>query len=75
MSPVVDALVVVRKEMVVVARVEVPDTARVPCEVSDVVAVIDPPVMVETVADRAERSVVKKLVVVADVKTGVLVKV
>ena len=51
--------------MVVVAKVEVPDTERVPLETRDDVAVIVPPVRVLMVAVNALRIEAKKLVVVA----------
>jgi hypothetical protein len=47
--------------IVVVARVEVPCTVSVPCEVSDEVAVIDPPVSVLIVPVIAVRAVEKRL--------------
>jgi hypothetical protein len=50
---------------VVVARVEVPETARVPCEIKEDVAVIVPPVKVLIVAVTAFRREVKRLVEVA----------
>lgn len=72
--PVVDAFPETASDVaVVVASVDVPETARVPCEIKDVVAVIVPPVMVEMVEESAERTVVKKLVVVAEAKVGVSV--
>ena len=57
--------VTVRVDAVVVASVEVPVTARVPCEIRDVVAVIDPPVSVLIVPVRAFNTDVKRLVDVA----------
>jgi hypothetical protein len=51
--------------IVVVASVEVPTTVRVPCEVSDEVAVISPPVSVLIVPVIALRVLVKKSVEVA----------
>lgn len=70
--PVEDAFPEIKRLVaVVVARVDVPVTVSVPWDVSDEVAVIDPPVIVEMVDERAVRMLVKKLVDVAEVKTGV----
>jgi hypothetical protein len=52
-------------EAVVVARVEVPVTVRVPFEVRDEVAVMDPPVRVLTVPVTALKTEAKRLVEVA----------
>ncbi len=57
-------LVTVPRVIVVVARVEVPRTVRVPFEVNDEVAVIDPPVKLLMVALIAEKKLEKKLVLV-----------
>ncbi len=66
--------VTVREVTVVVAKVEVPVTASVPCEMREDVAVIVPPVIVEMVEERAVRMLVKKFVVVAEVNVGVSVR-
>ena len=55
----------VRSEIVVVARLELPSTVRVPCEIRDEVAVIEPPVIDENIAVIPEIQLVKKLVDVA----------
>ena len=65
--------VTVREVTVVVANVEVPVTASVPCETREVVAVMVPPVILAMVEESAERMLVKKFVVVAAVNVGVSV--
>ncbi len=52
--------VTVKSEIVVVARLETPNAVKVPCEVSEDVAVITPPVIVLSVAFTAERKLAKK---------------
>ena len=65
---------IVAVEMVVVAKVEVPLTVRVPCDVNDEVAVIDPPVIEEKIAVIPEIKLVKKLVEVAVSKNALRAK-
>ena len=55
----------VRSVIVVVANVEVPLTVRVPSDVNDDVAVIEPPVIDEKIAVIPDMRLVKKLVEVA----------
>ncbi len=57
---VVEPFVMVPEVMVVVARVEVPMTVRVPCEVKVEVAVMSPPVSVLIVPVIARRVVAKR---------------
>ena len=64
----------VRSEIVVVARLELPSTVRVPCEIRDEVAVIEPPVIDENIAVIPETRLVKKLVEVALSKNAFLAK-
>ena len=64
----------VRSEIVVVARLELPSTVRVPCEIRDEVAVIEPPVIDENIAVIPETRLVKKLVDVALSKNAFLAK-
>ena len=61
-----------RSEIVVVARLELPSTVRVPCEIRDEVAVIEPPVIDENIAVIPETRLVKKLVEVALSKNAFL---
>jgi hypothetical protein len=62
-------LLEVRLDTVVVAKVEVPVTERVPCDVIDVVATIVPPVIEDMLADTADRSdATRDAIVVVPVK-------
>ena len=63
-----------RSEMVVVAKLELPSTVRVPCDVNDEVAVIVPPVISENIAVIPEIKLVKKLVEVALSKNALRAK-
>ena len=71
---VVEAVMAERLDIVVVAKVEVPLTVRVPCDVNDEVAVIDPPVIEEKIAVIPEIKLVKKLVEVAVSKNALRAK-
>ena len=66
----VEAVIADRLVIDVVASVEVPMTVRVPCEVSDEVAVISPPVIDEKIAVIPERRLAKKFVEVATSKNA-----
>ena len=59
-----ERLVIVPRVIVVVAKVDVPDTARVPLDTNDEVAVIEPPVRVLMVPVIADKTEVKRLVLV-----------
>ena len=71
---VVEAVIADRLEIVVVAKLELPSTVRVPCDVNDEVAIIEPPVIDENIAVIPETRLVKKLVEVALSKNAFLTK-
>ena len=71
---VVEAKVADRLLIVVVARLELPLTVSVPCDVNEDVAVIDPPVIDEKIAVIPEIRLVKKLVDVALSKNALRTK-